>query len=117
MKASELRIGNLINLTKDNFTTFKIYQLDAFDIYKLSESECVDIRPIPLTEEWLIKFGFKDEGATKDLLFDYETCLERNGKNLYIAGYGAIYRKKIEYIHQLQNIYFALTEEELTYGT
>ena len=125
MKAEDLRIENLINLTKDNFKTVKVYQLDGFDIYKLSESECIDIEPIPLTEEWLLKFGFDEhtiKGSynigefrfhtqrpfAKDDKFTLVTEIHWCGRHTPIVG-------GIKHVHQLQNLYHALTGKELIY--
>ena len=71
MKANELRIGNWIVLVKEDIKQTRDYQLDAYDIYKASEfgdiTEC--LLPIPLTEEWLIKFGFEKRVIGYD--YDY----------------------------------------------
>jgi hypothetical protein len=144
LKATDLRIGNWVVLVKENIYENKDYQLDAYDIYKASEfddiTEC--LLPIPLTEEWLIKFGFEKINErtfriidkSKDEKLGYKD--ERNWKELdiiyweYIAmgSYAKGYKfkwndekyvnyqkeKTIDYVHQLQNLYFALTGEELT---
>jgi uncharacterized protein YukJ len=74
--------------------------------------------PIPITEEWLLKFGFTrikskttycDDGFidvwNKDgfLLDDKGVLIE------YTENFVRIY-----YVHQLQNLYFALQGEELS---
>ena len=74
--------------------------------------------PIPLTEEWLVKFGFEeiDGFLTLDLgsfsgarfIFWYGDVL-----NLFCKS-DMMLSKQIKYVHQLQNLYFALTGEELT---
>jgi len=55
MKANELRIGNYaydIDLNQE-------FEIQAIDIVEL-QAETIDFyKPIELTEEWLIKFGFK----------------------------------------------------------
>jgi hypothetical protein len=104
MKENELRIGNLF-IEKD-----EIKQFDG-DFYHL-----LDMKPIPLTEEWFEKFGFEKISDTFFLLNvgsltmmyyvpeDYKHFifeLENDELN-------------IKYIHQLQNLFFALTGEELT---
>ncbi len=110
LKANELRIGNWVTLIKENIYENKDYQLDAYDIYKASEfddiTEC--LLPIPLTEEWLIKFG----------VYDKKLCID-NGAFLWIDddftfAVGEPYEaggndKKIKYVHQLQNLYHSLT--------
>lgn len=105
MKANELRIGNLVRLREH----------DAFiqiEQYQLCESELINVQPIPLTEEWLLKFGFDDLGTYGYGRGNFHICLHEN------EFYFSINNRKvfIKHVHQLQNLYFALTGEELTYG-
>ncbi len=119
MKANELRIGNYIN---DEQTTHIIVGVDNYCIksywLKDVEKECLyetqlnQIKPIPLTEEWLLKFGFeKDELGWFFKENDYCSFglfFKDNEWLFYISD------TKIKYVHQLQNLYFALTNNELT---
>jgi hypothetical protein len=80
----------------------------------------VPFEPIPLTEEWLLKFGFKkesDKSLTKndiaiflDKRFKTNLFLQENQDNFKWFSYEC----KIQYVHQIQNLYFALTGDELT---
>ncbi len=93
------------------------------DIAETQENEWIDLfqfTPIHLTEEWLLKFGFEiafaDE-AFKEALYgdnpvteDYLIIL-KNVSNYWFYRNGHF---KIRYVHQLQNLFFALTGEELT---
>ena len=65
MKANELRIGNWINYDNDNYVVNAIDCLNKVRIALLTDIgsvTCVrghsQIEPIPLTKEWLLKFGF-----------------------------------------------------------
>ena len=112
MKAIELRIGNLVSHNEEwsyhnELRTFE-FQFTDSDWYALGESTLFieNIKPIPLTEEWLIKFGFEKR---------YEDCFEY-GK--FILNDEFIMMDiditiKCKHVHQLQNLYFALTGEEL----
>jgi len=55
MKATELRIGNLLN--KDGI----VVVVDGVTILNFQSelTQCKHYKQIPLTEEWLKKFGFK----------------------------------------------------------
>ena len=53
MKASELRIGNLVNHIRKGIVVVGIMELDFID------KGVLDVESIPLTEEWLCKFGFE----------------------------------------------------------
>ena len=127
MKASELRLGNLV------LCNTSIGFVDAIaSVCNLSSDEivcyhkptkqfifCKDalFEPIPLTEEWLLKLGFKNHLDTiwihwskESGLFEISTRLPQGSYGLWINGTMGCF----EYVHQLQNLFFALTGEELT---
>ena len=76
-----------------------------------------NFRPILLTEEWFLKFGF-DKGS--DIIGDCFYIELKNNDDFIIH----IENDKmflfdddleIKHVHQLQNLYFALTQKELIY--
>jgi hypothetical protein len=111
MKVEELRIGNLVYGFKtvwciDN-TDFSSDQISTYD-------------PIPVTEEWLVKLGFhkqpKEILGNKYFLLGFFIEIKDGIGIIYKEGKGLfnfIEIVHIKYIHQLQNIYFALTGKEL----
>ena len=107
MKANELRIGNWVNYCNGK----RILDAELF-LQLLKYTTPFD--PIPLTEEWLLKFGF--------VLNPYEDRYEKGTIHIECdKTKGATYlwvenMPHIKYAHQLQNLYFALTGEELTKG-
>jgi hypothetical protein len=110
MRANELRIGNWVK-SKTHNVEYKVTLIE--EDYDYSHTE-----PIPLTEEWLVKFGFKNRGlrTTEQRPFFLFT---NNGKGFtyrdgYISFVGVTVEKPIMHVHTLQNLYFALTGEELT---
>lgn len=120
MKASELRIGNFVFGVEQGYkeTALPIACLHNDDTVRLQVGNdtvgCYRskaINPIPLTEEWLLMFGFKKVGEAFYIGLEYEYFL--NGIfNDYTAG--CTISLNIKYVHQLQNLYFALTGEEIT---
>jgi len=116
MKASELRIGNYILFSEDN-TIFEVGSIEekGFTVQNKEETtwiEAYQFEPITLTEEWLLKFGFQKNGC---YYISEETNIEfylTNGK-LYCELHGETIFN-IENVHQLQNLYFALSGGELT---
>jgi len=120
MKASELRIGNWV-LYKDNFISW-----DYEDFGEVEHSNIEDsIKPIPLTEEWLVKLGFKSNKYNDEYSLELgsETYLldcEYTDKGVFnfviesVEGKGYCLPPDIKHIHELQNLYFALTNQELT---
>lgn len=72
-------------------------------------------KAIPLTEEWLLKFGFEKEyGTFKIEGFKCWITKYTSEPNLYSANIGNIKISTLKYVHELQNLYFALTGSELT---
>jgi hypothetical protein len=75
----------------------------------------IEFEPIPLTEEWLIKFGFKLNklgNLCKSSNYQKRWITFKKYQDrwyLYLT-----HNPKCDYVHQLQNLYFALTGEELT---
>ena len=127
IKAKELRIGNNFQDDEGNILTCfgvaPVDDSDQFNIWYGNELGFIlleeEAEPIPLTEEWLIKFGLQH----KSFSFDHE-CLHKdinvgyNGDDFINNQISFLYKKKvwfkIHYVHSLQNLYFALTGEELT---
>lgn len=115
IKANELRIGNWIfEAEQDDNKPFQI-----FSIYHEVKNDKVNglpiclMRPIPLTEDILVKCGFEcfefDNGQPNQYRFKSRLIVIRD--NVFID-YGS--SVKILYLHQLQNLYFTLTNEELS---
>lgn len=107
----ELRLGNWLNgMYRDAATAIQIDTelfrslLDGF----YSEE---DFEPILLTEEWLLRFGFEKSGLywTNGLMIINPTSED------FVFDYGMTkHQSRIKYVHQLQNLFHALTGEELT---
>lgn len=124
MEESELRIGNWVYLKSKN----KWYQIgNGHDIDEGIDSD--DFSPIPLTEEWLLKFGFVHDCATPDINFWIDMITHylelRDFRDEWYPTYCQLPEmpnertqrcgmNAIKYAHQLQNLYFALTGTELT---
>jgi hypothetical protein len=111
MEAKDLRIGNWVMSLINGES-----QINAKGILWQSENKGY-YDPIPLTEEWLIKFGF-DEITPKYYVLNID---ENTSFTYYYTFSGGVWHFefegisiKIKYVHQLQNLYFALTGEELT---
>jgi hypothetical protein len=117
MKASELRIGNIVRYGANNRV------LDA-ELFLQLLKYTTPFDPIPLTEEWLLKFGFDKVGIALTSIAiaplnlpctfnlpntPFSFC---QGKLILTTGTGD-FCVNIDYVHQLQNLYFALTGEEL----
>jgi hypothetical protein len=118
MKATELRIGNYVY--KYYPSGIEIEAVNEINSYFVNGIGISAIEPIPLTEEWLLKFGFEDNQIRNNGLylrveFHLETIIFWAGiedEDLTIES--EIPLAYIHHVHQLQNLYHALTGEELT---
>ena len=112
LKIKDLRVGNMVSFT-DFPALNNTIVLNRSHLYneRFVESFC---KPIPLNEEWLVKFGFTQQGrffnkeAKHNLFVWYENHIGIKGM------LGVVKPSKCIYVHQLQNLYFALTQKELT---
>ncbi len=135
MKASELRIGNWINF--DNLIGGQVNGRDINSNYQVTprffksslEDNDFEIngyyKPILITEDWLLKFGFKKLKETEIEVYKYKTSNSSlyfilfHYENLWRFGFDGIQSHcftHFKYVHQLQNLYFVLTGEELVYN-
>lgn len=104
MKASELRIGNVLDNGIVSSITKTCIWTETENIILFDE-----IEPIPLNEEWLTRLGFVDNEkyALHNIFIWY-------GNHIGIKGMlGIVKPFECKYVHQLQNLYFSLTGEEL----
>lgn len=126
IQANELSIGNYIyddfnevhiveKIESQKFNDWNGSDTSLVVFSKLSKDDkgmytCDVVSPIPLTEEWLLKFGFEKKRDFFHL--DYESfCIFLDKKGYYThINCGNLY---IKHVHQLQNLYFALTGKEL----
>jgi len=123
MKIAELRIGNTVEVNNKYVTVKSIEFNPVSNEYYLRVGEQFGgikaefVNHIPLTEEWLLRFGFEDlyyvedkfgwikDGVNISKYFNFVLMLP-NGEYYDST--------KIKYVHELQNFYFAITGMELT---
>lgn len=136
MKPNELRIGNwfkykdspkLNDKHRNNYA-----QIIGDDIVWMEENERDDIdelvEAIPLTEEWLERFGFKKKEDGWHLILDnwskivvaddFSFGLSDRAETSYDGREGdflAFGNDILDSVHRLQNLYFALTGKELEF--
>ena len=147
MKANELRIGSLVYITDTSTLLFykQVTQINIHNLmYLCGETKDpfeFEIEPIPLTEEWLLKFGFRKVSVCEYELsiklekfedwWDYykeeETSIYvilEDGIMVEVNKVGVKSKDEdlevmsfklphIQNVHQLQNLFQSLTNEEL----
>lgn len=115
LTAQELRIGNWY---KQDMINGDYAQITVSDIAELIDDPLDDFyQPIPLTEEWLLKFGFGwsiQHQAHYLYKFDYVIDICNGFCRLIKYKRSGVELVSIKYVHQLQNLYYALTNTELT---
>ena len=107
MEEKELRIGNYVNIEDT------ILRIDLQELFYNSSI----ITPVLLTEEWLLKLGFdlinNEYHQSRNHELKLHWTVNKNkmipefNEKRFVTGYD------FKYVHQLQNLYFALTGEEL----
>lgn len=121
IQASELRIGNWL---QDGFG--KYYQVEIPDLALLSSRpDTKECNPIPLTPHILAKASFIKSDNSENWkepdwsIYNYGGFKigESNGKYCYYKqaedDFYSSFVPEIKHVHQLQNLYFALTQTEL----
>jgi len=120
MKANELRIGNLAQTNMGDLLIVENLSLNDIHFKVVDRSKYPlnykwQAEPIPLTEEWLLKLGFEYDTITYSKEFLTLAKSERlTGYHVFINSLVNRLSNNVVYVHQLQNLYFALTGEELT---
>jgi hypothetical protein len=115
----ELRLDNYICIN-NNLHPCRVKEITMSSVVvesikeNYSEPTINSMNPIPLTEEWLLKFGFykSDNYGNDEYRLDgysyfrgrfYISDCDECGEDV-----------EINFVHELQNLYFALTKKELT---
>lgn len=124
MEAQELRLGNLF-IDDISKKLIKVLELKKDEITFTGKfTDEWQAKPILLTEEWLLSFGFKLNenevyqiestlyplSITINVVFQWCAWLNIDMKYYVIS-------EDIKYVHQLQNLYFALTNKELVWSS
>ena len=108
VKANELRIGNWVS-SKD--TAVQIEEITSETVrYCYGEFTLDFINPIPITKEVLLRFGFEFKVVYGNNFWQLGKIVifeDKKGNFEWSVGL------KLQSIHQLQNLYFALIRREL----
>lgn len=118
MKANELRIGNKVYDTKGDVNTVCVETFVKFN---------PQITAIPLTEQWLLRMGFELRSENSNM-WDLKSYKEKTNEAanrgqgfLCVVDFRVKHdfwldlqtRRTFHYVHELQNLYFAITGTEL----
>jgi len=119
MIVNELRIGNIVRqlgtFTESTVTTIDSENQTISTLY-VSERTVNDFDGVLLTHSKLLEFGFSKVESDLYVLNGYFASFDAD-RPLWIGKNGCCERETIKegliFVHQLQNIYFALTGNEL----
>ena len=117
----EFRIGNFINYRivdkmDERKEWLEVSEIDHDDlrIFGIKYETNQDYQPIEITEDWLCKLGFNKTGGTYEFIDGLVELVFHKGEVFEVIEGQWKSFKHIKHLHQLQNLYFALTGRELT---
>ena len=134
MEVRELRIGNILHDQNSNYLRVTDITQKGFTTYVIDRSKYPlpkgwKVEPVPITEEILLKCGFiKSDSGNYHAHIDTNETVLIDYMHLYIGeeekyfSIEDIYRNEVyifsgnqtpKYLHQLQNLYYFLTQKEL----
>jgi hypothetical protein len=112
MKPNDLRVGNWI-FDVEGYE----YQIQG---YEISVNLPEDYTPIPITNKWLERLGFERNKFYQNFRIkagDYFNSIKYiDGEWCYNncqSDAGCYFVTTVQYVHELQNLYFAINKEEL----
>ena len=111
MEAKDLRIGNWFEGDNGDKIYYRITAKQILDFYDDPLDDYY--KPIPLTEDWLLDFGFIIQMfGIPPRFYNGKLKITKDYRGFWVQPcYNFVL---IKYVHQLQNLYFELTGEELT---
>lgn len=121
IKSADLRLGNLFQVAPSRDVTFQVVELLAdgvsaclasqdSDTVKTWESFLyADLFPVPLSDEMLENYGFTD-----GMLGDLELVPFEHEMPTYVAFFSKTTLCHVQFVHELQNLFYALYNEELS---
>lgn len=125
MRAKELRIGNFVNT--NDYINLEVLGISSTNVgLKLECTNFIsvdynELKPIPITVDWLLKLGFEYHTFDKNYVIKtkdnwHNSIKKIDGDWCYnndFSDAACYFVTDIKYVHQLQNMYYVLNEEEL----
>jgi len=132
MQSNELRIGNYVTLIDDNEPDEVVILLTIDEIdgcyynsmpfqgtlyNQIDNCWCFFkiIHPTPLTVDWLKNFGFKRRKVQHKHHWENKIVIIEfsDGEFMTYTGHDIRHTPLLKYVHELQNLHYALTHTEL----
>lgn len=126
----DLRQGNWVYPNEENATPYKVFGIinDEMIDFGLSgfngrvQILASELEPIPITKEILMNAGFKKEKGKSDYEWIYnKTIIEelidisvaKDGDEIHVFLFSGDCLRHIKNVHQLQNLFYSITGNEL----
>lgn len=121
MGVKNIRLSNFVSKGNEMTIVYSISMNDEND--KINGVDASKFKPIRLTDQWLSMFGFKKNKSWGDSYELNSFIVDENPLRLneyffrnIINNEELILLKDFRFVHELQNLYFTLTDEELTFS-
>jgi len=121
MDAHELRIGNIVGL-KDG--SWFVVTEDHFKTAKFWESFHDSYQGVPINQYWASSLGLQvklssfityvEDSQGQSNEFNLLNSVDQSNHEIWIVQYNEHTLKRVEYVHQIQNLFFAISDYELT---
>lgn len=128
MLSNELRIGNWLN---NGISNVQVSAQCILEQHQVDITGGTYLNPIEITEEWLTLLGFRrgekerfEDNSNRwiksledEEFFTFFIFEADNGYHFHFEGYRYPSRRSviIKHVHELQNLYYATTSEDLNY--
>ena len=117
MKITDLRLGNILSFVlPENICVVDSVCDELIGSYPLgrqsdfnAERGIESFRPVLINSEWLLKLGFVESSHNGS----FEIRINLMGDGYACFNCFGYFLREVKYVHELQNLYFALTDEEL----
>lgn len=110
MKANELRIGNIVLYAGQQCKVLGIDEDTSIYLERCGWVAVEDLQPIPINKNILLSFGIKEQ---TNIHYKIEDLLLLKYSDKYVVSINLQEIATIKYVHELQNLFFALKGEEL----
>ena len=120
LTAKDLRVGNYVNYDNTTHVIKEIHQKEVIHFWVNGGTEDIvskytGILSIPLTPREIERFGFNKN--LNHYLNNDGYCIEEDGDDFWLCQSGSkvIRIAAIEFVHELQNLYYEVKKKELIY--
>ena len=110
---NQLRLNNYLLDTKSN----QIFEVQFSDLLAMQNGEIDYYKPVEITEERLIKLGFTKTTESRYPKFHLSYIITIGTVNWWFGNIHGNFIANIEFIHELQNLYFSLKGVDLVFST